>query len=335
MKKLLALLLCLALLATLIGCANDASETTAEAETTTEQETTTEAETTTEPETTEAETTTEPETTEPEEVLENDPEAMALAFLESYFSSDYETMCRTVCPELLNDEFEVGVRETMAEFEAVDLVISQAEITQVRVANEEERAFYEWRFNREYGLSLELEDVYFLVTEYNLSMTDGSDTPNTAVVAVAKIGGQWYVLNGDESNHYGYSSPEDAALVFYEAYYAMDYEKMSTTFYPDADNDENREYFEYLLDLVAQDEFTCSNFSVTNTEKSSEEDRAEWEQTMKEEYGSEVVISELYHVEVSYDFVGTVDGEDYAETESALLPVALIDGLWYVLDGVV
>lgn len=45
--------------------------------------------------------------------------------------------------------------------------------------------------------------------------------------------------------------------------------------------------------------------------------------------------SELYYVEVSYDFVGTVDGEQFDETYSGRLPVAQIDGVRYVLDGVV
>lgn len=291
MKKLLALLLCLAVLAALAGCAT-----------------------------------------------KNDPESLALSFMEHYYGADYDEMVKTIYPDLVDDEFEETFTQIMASMKDSDFIVKDFTVGEKELRSDEARAAYEQDLNEEYGLSIELDELYYITVEYSFSGTvDGTsyETDASAIVAVAKIGGKWYVVNGDESKHYGYDTAENAALTFYEAYFAMDYETMSTTFYPDVDNDETREGFEYVLELMTQDEFTCSNFSVTSTEKRSDEECAEWEQKMKDEYGSEVVISELYYVEVSYDFVGTVDGEDYDETESALLPVAQIGSLWYVLDGVV
>lgn len=132
-----------------------------------------------------------------------------------------------------------------------------------------------------------------------------------------------------------HGDPEKAALTFYEGFCAFDYEWMSASFYPGVDSEDTRASFEEVVELMAADDYACSNFAVVSKEERSSSDRTDWEQKLKEEYGLEVVISELLYVEVAYDIVGTLDGEAVDDTFSAFLPVARIDGTWYVIDGTV
>lgn len=324
MKKLIALLLCLALSLALFACASDEPATTAAPETTTEEATATEIETTTEPETTE------------EEVLKNDPEAMALAFVAAYYGAEYDEMCETIYPDLIDDEFKETFLQIMEDFEASDFTVSDLAVLEKERRSDEDRASYEQDLNDEYGLSLTLDDLYFVTVEYLFTGDyDGEhyETMTSATVAVAQIGGRWYVVNGDESQHFGYDTVERAALVYFEGYRLCNYDEMISAIYPDvysAHGDEIREEFEAYLEREEEYKDEYKDFAVSDMELCSREICEEWEQIYLEEYGIEIVISELYNVLISYRSVGTYEGRDFDIACEHLLPVAKIDGVWYV-----
>lgn len=292
MKKLFALLLCVAMLAALVGCATKA-----------------------------------------------DPESLAFSFVENYYGTNYDEMVKTIYPELVDGEFEETFKSIMTSMEDSDFTVTDFKVIETEQRSDAARAEYAQDLNDEYNLSVELDELYYVTVEYFFSGTvegESYETTASTIVAVAKIDGKLYVVNGDESQTYGYDTPEEAALTFYEAYYSLrDYAKMASTLYPEIDTEETRSGFEEIMEMMAEDDFTCSNFTVSDKELRSSEDCTNWENKLNDEYGFEVTISELYYVEVTYDFAGTVDGEYLDETYAARLPVAKINDIWYVIDGVV
>lgn len=271
--------------------------------------------------------------------IHSDPEKAALSFLEHYYAADYDKMCKTIYPAIVDDEFESTFTQIMAEFEAYDFSVSDFTVADRQPGDRSECDEWAQYIADDYGVQIEVSQLCYVTIEYVFSGTDDEGTPHedtaTAVVAVAQIDGAWYVVNGDESKTYGFDTPEEAALTFYEGFCSFDYDWMSSSFYPGVDVEETRAAFEEVVALMAADDYAFSNFTVTSTEERSSSDCADWEQRLKEEYGFEVVISELLYVEVAYDIVGTLDGETFSDTVSAFLPVAQIDGVWYVIDGAV
>lgn len=271
--------------------------------------------------------------------IHGDPEKAALSFLENYYAADYDKMCKTIYPAIVDDEFEATFTQIMAEFENLDFSVS--DFTVVDTQQGDGSACDEWvqYIADVYGVQIEVSQLCYVTIECIFSGTDDEgihhEEAASSVVAVAQIDGAWYVVNGDESKTYGFDTPEEAALTFYEGFCAFDYEWMSASFYPGVDSEETRAAFEEVVELMAADDYACSNFAVVSKEERSSSDRTDWEQKLKEEYGLEVVISELLYVEVAYDIVGTLDGEAVDDTFSAFLPVARIDGIWYVIDGTV
>lgn len=269
----------------------------------------------------------------------NDPETLALSFVENYYGGNYDEMVKTIYPALVDGDFEELFTEIMESMKDADYTVTNCKVTDKELRSDEARADYEQDLNEEYGLSVAMDELYYVTVTYDFDGTvDGKsyETEASTIVAVAKIDGKWYVVNGDESKHYGYATPDEAALTFYEAYYSLrDYDQMATALYPELDTEEVRTGFDEVMAMMAEDDFTCSNYTVSDKELRSAEDCAEWEKKLVDEYGFTVTISELYYVEVTYDFVGTISGEPIDETYSDRLPVAQIDGLWYIIDGVV
>lgn len=274
--------------------------------------------------------------------VHSSPDTVAIAFLEKYYALDYDKMCETVYPNIVDAEFEANFRQALAEMEEYDFSVGDFAVTRRRASGSGECAEWAEQFNDLYGESIEITQLHHMNVAYTFSGTtaDGAhqDMSVSVVVAAAEIGGKWYVVNGNEAPDYlyGYDAPEVAALVFYEAYPANDYETMSSSFYPAIDNDDTRALFDQVAELWAETEdCVYSNFAVTDKDLRGSEDIELWTQRLKEQYGCDVTISKLYYVEVSYDCVGTVEGEPYDETVTAPLPVAEIDGTWYVIDGAV
>lgn len=272
--------------------------------------------------------------------IHSDPESAALAFVENYYALHYDAMCETVYPAMLNEEFEETFSQVMTEMEQTDFTVSQFTVTDTQKADSADCAEWTELLNEGYGASAEAEQVCYVTVEYLFSGSVGEevyeDLPAGTIVAVAKIDGAWYVVNGNESATYGYNSPEEAALVYFEAYCDLDYDTMSTALYPDIDTEQTRAGFEELAALMAETENCAySNFAVTDKELRGSGDIDLWTQRLKDEYGFDAVISELCYVSVTYDYVGTYDGEYFDETITNLIPVAEVDGIWYVIDGVV
>lgn len=274
--------------------------------------------------------------------VHSSPDTVAIAFLEEYYALDYDKMCETVYPNIVDAEFEANFRQALAEMEEHDFSVGDFAVTRRRASGSGECAEWAEQFNDLYGESIEITQLHHMNVAYTFSDTtaDGAhqDISVSVVVAAAEIGGKWYVVNGNEAPDYlyGYDAPEVAALVFYEAYPANDYETMSSSFYPAIDNDDTRALFDQVAELWAETEdCVYSNFAVTDKDLRGSEDIELWTQRLKEQYGCDVTISKLYYVEVSYDCVGTVEGAPYDETVAAPLPVAEIDGTWYVIDGAV
>lgn len=274
--------------------------------------------------------------------VHSDPETVAFAFLEEYYALHYDKMCETIYPNIVDSEFEADFRQALAEMEEYDFSVSGYTVMNRRVCGSAECAEWTEQFNDLYDADIEITQLQHLNIAYAFSGTtaDGAyeDAPACMVIAVAEIGGKWYVVNGYEypDNVYGYDTPEEAALVFYEAYAESDYATMSSSYYPDIDNDDTRSFFDEITKLREETEdCVYSNFAVTGKELRGSEDIELWTQRLKEQYDCDAAISTLYYVEVSYDYVGTYDGEYYDETIASPLPVAEIDGIWYVIDGAV
>lgn len=271
--------------------------------------------------------------------IHSEPEKAALSFLENYYAADYDKMCEAIYPAIINGEFEASFTQIMADFEAHDFTVSDFTVADKQSGDSAECAHWEQYMADECGVQVEVSQLCYVTVEYVFRGTDDEgtahETATSAVVAAAQIDGAWYVVNGDESKTYGFDTPEEAALTFYEGFFSFDYDWMSSSFYPGVDVEQTRAGFEEVVELMAAEDCVCSNFTVTSKEERSSADCAEWEQRLKEEYGFEVTISELVYVEVAYDMVGTVGGEAVDETVSAFLPVVRIDGIWYVIDGAV
>lgn len=272
--------------------------------------------------------------------IHSSAEKAALYFAENYYAANYDEMCEAVYPAVINEEFEETFSQIMAEMEQADFTFSQFTATDKQEGDSAECAEWTEFLSEAYGAEAEVTRICYVALEYLFNGSVGEvvyeDAPISVLVAVAEIDGAWYVVNGNESKYYGYDTPEEAALVYFEAYCELDYDTMSTAFYPDIDTDEFREDFYELAAMIAEYEMgTCSNFAVTDKQLRGSEDRELWTQRLKDEYGFEVVISELYYVEITYDCAGTVDGQELTETLSVRVPVAEIDGIWYVIDGIV
>lgn len=267
-------------------------------------------------------------------------EKAALSFAENYYAANYDEMCKAVYPAVINDEFAETFSQIMAEMEQTDFTFSRFTATDTQEGDSAECAEWTAFLSEAYGAEAEVTRICYVALEYLFSgSADGEvyeDEPASALVAVAEIDGAWYVVNGNEAKYYGYDSPDEAALVYFEAYCALDYDTMATAFYPDIDTDETRAGFDEVAAMIAELEpGTCSNFAVTDKQLRGSEDRELWTQRLKDEYGFEAVLSELYYVEITYDYTGMIDGQERSEALSVRVPVAEIDDVWYVIDGIV
>lgn len=267
-------------------------------------------------------------------------EKAALSFAERYYAASYDKMCKTVYPALVDDEFKATFTQIMAEIAQTDLTVSHFTVTDTQTADSTECAECTHFLSEAYGADAEVTSLCYVELEYLFNGSAGEevyeDVPASTLVAVAEIDGAWYVVNGNASRYYGYDSPDEAALVYFEAYCALDYDTMATAFYPDIDTDETRAGFDEVAAMIAELEpGTCSNFAVTDKQLRGSEDRELWTQRLKDEYGFEVILSELYYVEITYDYTGMIDGQELSEALSVRVPVAEIDDVWYVIDGIV
>lgn len=272
--------------------------------------------------------------------IHSGPEKAALSFLEHYYAADYDKMCKTIYPAIVDDEFESTFTQIMAEFEAYDFSVGGFTVADRQPGDRSECDEWAQYIADDYGVQIEVSQLCYVTIEYVFSGTDDEGAPHkdtaTAVVAVAQIDGAWYVVNGDESKTYGFDTPEEAALTFYEGFCSFDYDWMSSSFYPGVDVEETRAAFDEVAAMIAELEpGTCSNFAVTDKQLRGSEDCELWTQRLKDEYGFEVVLSELYYVEITYDYTGMIDGQELSEALSVRVPVAEIDDVWYVIDGIV
>lgn len=265
------------------------------------------------------------------------PEEAALAFMEGTGDGDFGRAVSAVHPlmaESLNrEEFE----ERKKSGETQETVRGKISVEEIRPADED-AAETEKEIRDSFHEDLRVEQVCYVSLSCPAEVQDREDVIRIRLRLFC-TGGKWYVfpsrsglgaarkgLSGTGRQNGGFSTPEEAALAYYEGGLAGNRERSVSAVHPGMMKDYPEKDFEDACRWMEDENISLSDFTVQNINY-QETECGDAMDFLLEEYGLDVSVTNVCYLSI---FCKVNHGEKTDDMGDDLVVIEL-EGRWYIV----